>query len=52
MLAITFLFTAIILFVIAVAGKKAGWDAEEYYKLNLGFSFMYALAFVGQLIFY
>ena len=52
MLSITFLFTAVILFVIAAAGKKGGWDAEGYFKANLGFSFLYGLAFVGELIFF
>ena len=52
MLAFTFLVTAVILFVIAAAGKKGEWDAEGYFKANLGFSFLYALAFVGELIFF
>ena len=50
MLAFTFLITAAILFVIATAGKKGEWDAEGFYKANLGFSFLYGLAFVGELI--
>ena len=50
MLSITFLFTAVVLFVIAAAGKKGEWDADGYFKANLGFSFLYALAFVGELI--
>ena len=50
MLAFTFLITAAILFVIAAAGKKGEWDAEGYFKANLGFSFLYGLAFVGELI--
>ena len=52
MLAFTFLITAVVLFVIAAAGKKGEWDAESFYKANLGFSFLYALAFVGELIFF
>ena len=52
MLSITFLFTAVILFVIAAAGKKGEWDAEGFYKANLGFSFLYGLAFVGELLFF
>ena len=50
MLSITFLFTAVILFVIAAAGKKGEWDADSYFKANLGFSCLYGLAFLGELI--
>ena len=52
MLAFTFLITAVVLFVIAAAGKKGEWDAESFYKANLGFSCLYGLAFLGELIFF
>jgi hypothetical protein len=49
--ALPILITAIVLFAIAIIGKKAEATAEDLYNVNFGFGCLYAIGFVLTIIF-